>query len=177
MKLVRRMLLAAAILGLPALASAHHEGKMVGGGIILMHHVGEIVRAGAIAASHGWTEETGETAHGIEVFVTIENSGSEPDRLVSATTEFADDGMFEASVLDNTGTLVVKQVSAIELTAGQIITFQPGSLRIVFQDVKQRFLAGDHFHMTLTFDKAGPLEIEVEVEHDHGDGDDHDVAS
>ena len=138
------------------------------------HHVGEIWKTGPMWVSHAWTEETGEMAHGIEVFLTVENTGDKPERLVAATTTFTQDGSFQAPLLASDGALVVKEVPAIQVNPGQTITFQPGGIRIVLQDVKRHLEGGQHFHMTLTFQNAGPLEVDVEVEHGDHDDPDHD---
>ena len=133
------------------------------------HHVGEIWKTGPMWVSHAWTEETGETSHGIEVFLTVENKGEKPERLIAATTDFTQDGTFQASILGSDGALAVHEVPAIQIDPGQTITFQPGGIRIVLQDVKRHLKGGQHFHMILTFENAGALEVDVEVEH----GEDH----
>lgn len=163
---VRNTVLAAALVVLPFAATAHH--------------VGEVWQAGSITVSHAWTEETGAMAHGIEVYLTIGNSGEEPDRLIAAETDFTEAGVFQASILDDDGSLIIKEVPAIQIAAGQALTMQPGGVHIVLQDVKRHLEGGEHFDMTLTFANAGTIEIEVEVEHgeDHDhDHDGHEVGS
>jgi copper(I)-binding protein len=137
----------------------------------LAHHDGELFAVGDLKVSHAWTEEVGATSHAIEVYLTITNQGEEADRLVAVESEFTQPGIFQAPVLGEDGTLKVREVEQIEIGAGQQITFQPGGLHIVLNDVKQSLMAGDHFHLDLTFAKAGEVEIEVEVEEPHAHGD------
>lgn len=137
---------------------------------VMAHHDGEIVTAGALRLSHAWTEETGATAHAIEVYLTIENTGAEPDRLVAARTDFTRPAMFQAPVLQADGTLAVQEVAALEIAPGQSLTLQPGSIHLVLNDVKRRLEGGEHFDLVLEFARAGAVEIEVEIEHADEEG-------
>jgi copper(I)-binding protein len=140
---------------------------------VAAHHAGDIAGADQIRISHAWTEETGAMAHAIEVYVTIENLGEEADRLIAATTDFTQAGVFQAAVMQADGTVAVQDVPAVQIGAGQSVTFQPGGIHIVLNDVQRTFRAGEHFDMTLEFASAGPMIVEVEVEshdaHDHDD--------
>jgi periplasmic copper chaperone A len=160
----RAVALAAALLASPALA----------------HHAGDIFQAGDMVVSHAWTQETSGTSHAIEVFVTVSNEGSNADRLIGATTSFTNRGVFQAPVLNASGSLAVTEVPALEIAPGQSITLQPGGIRVVLPNVQREYGAGSHFHMTLEFETAGMVEIDVKVdeaahEHEHHDGEhDHD---
>ncbi|GGK53372.1 copper chaperone PCu(A)C [Salinarimonas ramus] len=142
---------------------------------VAAHHAGDQFRTGPMVVSHAWTEETSPMAHAAEVFLTVENTGEAVDRLLSATTSFTAPGVFQASVMTETGAVAVREVPAIEIAPGQSITFQPGGIHVVLNDVKRNLEAGDHFHMTLVFEEAGALEIDVEIE-EHGDHD-HDAPA
>ena len=160
----RGVALAAALLASPAFA----------------HHAGDIFQAGDMVVSHAWTQETSGTSHAIEVFLTVANEGATADRLIGATTSFTNRGVFQAPVLNASGSLAVSEVPALEIAPGQSITLQPGGIRVVLPNVQREYGAGSHFHMTLEFETAGMLEIDVEVdeathEHEHSEGEhDHD---
>ena len=157
------MLAAAAMIAAPLAVSAHHDGD---------RFVAETV-----AVSHVWTEETGLMAHGVEVYLTVENLGEEAVRLIGATTGFTAPGVFQAPVLGEGGALAIRDVPAIEIAPGQTVAFQPGGLRVSFQNVQRAHDAGDHFHMTLEFEELGALEVEVEVERDADDFGEDEPAS
>jgi hypothetical protein len=139
-------------------------------GTALAHHDGDIFAAGDIRVSHAWTGETSAKAHAVEVYLTIANTGQTADRLLAAEAHFAEPAVFQAQILAGDGSLTTEEVVSVEIAAGQQITFQPGGLRIVLNDVQQSLMAGDHFHLELTFAKAGTLEIDVEVEERRTDG-------
>jgi len=128
------------------------------------HHDGEIFRKGDMRVSHVHTDVPSPSAHGIHVYLTMENTGRDADRLLDASVSFANGGVFQASVVDDAGTLTVQEVKAIAVAPGQFVFLEPGGARIAFDDVKRTIEAGDHLHMTLTFERAGSLEVEIEVE-------------
>jgi copper(I)-binding protein len=145
---------------------------------VVAHHAGEYFQAGDMRVSHAWTVETAATSDAVEVFLTIANDGEAADRLVGASARFSGPALFQAPVVDGDGVLQVREVPAIEIAAGQSVTFQPGGIRIVLPDVQRHFSEGDHFHMVLEFETAGPLEIDVDVEdRDHRHDHEHEPAS
>jgi copper(I)-binding protein len=139
------------------------------------HHDGERYQVGALIVSHAYMYENAATAHATKVYLTIENTGDEADRLVGATVDFATKVVFEGQAVDGEGTLSVTEVKAIGIAPGQTLTLQPGAIWIELEGVKKTFEHGEHFDMTLTFEKAGTVEIEVEIEEvPAGEGHDHD---
>ena len=139
---------------------------------LLAHHAGETFQAGALVVSHVWTHENAPAAHANAVYLTVANDGTEPDRLIAVEGDFFESAELQAPVLGEDGTLRTTSLSSIEIAAGQSLTFQPGGVQIVLVGLQDSFFEGDHFHLSLVFEKAGTLEVEVEVEghgHDHGE--------
>lgn len=137
----------------------------------LAHHDEEVFSRAGIMVSHLWTAQTGATSDSIDVFLTIANTGAEPDRLVAASTSFTAAGRFQAPMLID-GALRVVDAPAIEIAPGQTLSFQRGGITLVLGDVKRELRAGGHFHMDLVFEKAGRIRVDVEIEaadHDPSD--------
>jgi copper(I)-binding protein len=84
---------------------------------------------------------------------------------VAARTDFTQPAIFQAPVLAADGTLVVRDMDAIQIAPGQSLTLQPGSIRLVLNDVQRRLEGGEHFDLVLEFETAGPATVEVEIEH------------
>ena len=140
------------------------------------HHDGDIFEANGIVVSHAHTVEVSASAHSMDVFMTIENTTDTAVTLTGASVDFADSGIFQAPSVSDSGTMSVREVSALEIAPGQVLTMQPSGVHVVFHNVQEAFEGGDHFHAHLTFDGLGEMEIEVEVE--HGDHDhDHDAET
>lgn len=139
------------------------------------HHAGEVVVQGDIAAGHGWAYENTEMAHAVEVYFTVTNTGDEADRLTAASVDFAERTEIQAQVLGEDGVLKTRSIDALEVAPGQTLAFQPGGMRLVLMSVQRQFDHGQHFDLTLAFERAGTMEIEIlieEVEHDDHEDDD-----
>ncbi|SLN73389.1 hypothetical protein ROJ8625_03926 [Roseivivax jejudonensis] len=128
------------------------------------HHDGDTASTSGIVVSHAHTVEVSATAHSMDVFLTIENTSDVAVTLTGASVDFAADGVFQAPSVDDSGKMSVREVTALEIAPGQVLTMQPSGVHVVFHDVKRAFEAGEHFHADLTFEDVGTLEIEVEVE-------------
>lgn len=148
---MRKLLLSSALfsLGLACPAIAHHDG--------------EIYKQGDLVVSHAWMHENAAMAHSTSVYLTVDNQGSEADRLIGAKVDFAD-AVFQAQTVGADGTLEVRDISGIKIEPDQVLTLKPGVVWIELEGVRRMFGHGEHFDMTLTFEKAGTVEIEVEIE-------------
>jgi periplasmic copper chaperone A len=135
------------------------------------HHAGEVVSASDLQVSHAWTFEVAAMAHAVDVYLTIDNEGDAPDRLIAASVDFAAEVEIQAPVVED-GVLKTATVQAVEIAPGQTLTFQPGGVHLVLQSVQRTFEHGQHFDLLLTFERAGAIEVEVEIE-EPGHEDDH----
>lgn len=134
------------------------------------HYAGETFQAGSLVVSHVWAHENPPSSHANAVYLTVVNDGLEADRLMGVEGDFFHSAEFQAPVVDEDGVLRTKSLSAIEIGPGQSLTFQPGGVQILLVGLQTSFFEGDHFHLSLLFERAGRLEVEVEVEglqHDH----------
>jgi copper(I)-binding protein len=67
----------------------------------------------------------------------------------------------------------MRAIAGIEIKPGATITLQPGSYHVMLMGLKRPLAVGDKFPLTLTFEKAGSVEVTVEIEavgtstHDH----------
>jgi copper(I)-binding protein len=118
---------------------------------------------GGIEIEHAWARATPGAAKTGAAYLTLVNKGAEADRLVGAATPVAEATQFHAEINDN-GVIKMRRVSAIDLKTGTPVVFKPGVLHIMLVNLKQPLKAGDHFPLTLTFEKAGSKEVEVEIE-------------
>jgi len=142
-------------------------------GAAIAHHAGDTYPVGDLVVSHAWTYETAAAGHATKVYLTIMNNGAEADRLLDARVDFAPRTVIQAQVIGADGTLAVQDVAAVGIEPGQSLTLQPGAMWLELEGVQRRFAHGQHFHMDLTFEQAGSVEIDVWVEealepdHDH----------
>ena len=55
-------------------------------------------------------------------------------------------------------------VSKLDLPAGAVVTLGPGTYHVMLMDLKQPLKEGDLLKFTLSFEKAGDIEVEATVE-------------
>ncbi|MEO0976778.1 MAG: copper chaperone PCu(A)C [Pseudomonadota bacterium] len=139
--------------------------------------------AGDLSLSKTWTRATPPKARAGGGFVEIVNSGSQDDRLISASSGVAKKvELHEMSVTD--GVMKMREMEGgIDIPAGETVTLKPGSLHIMFMGLNAPFEEGTTVPVVLTFEKAGDVEIELDVakmgaksmkhghDHDHGSHD------
>lgn len=120
---------------------------------------------GGAMAGHGATPMAGGMGNGA-AYLVIANAGSEPDRLLSATSEAAAVAELH-EVVDDAGVMRMRPLAdGIEIPAGDSVTLEPGGLHVMLIGLTRGLHAGDDFDLTLVFERAGEVEIDVVVRRD-----------
>jgi periplasmic copper chaperone A len=110
-----------------------------------------------------WTRATPESSKVGGGFMTLVNTGGEPDRLVGGSTEVAGSLEIHEIHIVN-GVAMMRQVNpGIALKPGASIVLKPFSHHLMMMDLKQPLRAGQKIKGTLVFEKAGSIEIEYVV--------------
>ncbi len=122
------------------------------------------VALGALKIEHPWARPTAEGMTAAAAYLTVENTGSEPDTLLSASTPIAAKAQLHETVTEN-GVMHMRPVAGgITIAPGTTFAFRPGSYHIMLLNLKHKLDQGEHFPLTLTFAKAGTIELDVPVE-------------
>jgi hypothetical protein len=121
-------------------------------------------KAGAITINPPWARAT---PHGATVgagYFTLTNAGPTADRLVGATAAAADHiEVHEMSMVD--GVMRMRPVQGgVEIKPGQTVEFKSNAFHLMMIDLKQPLQQGQRIKGTLTFEKAGTVDIEFAVE-------------
>ena len=124
---------------------------------------------GALAADQGtlkveaaWARATPPTATIGVAYVTIVESGKTGDRLTGVSSPVAARAELHVNVRDG-DVVQMRSVSAVEILPGDHIEFKPNGLHIMLIDLRQPLKQGDHFPITLTFERAGAIETDTVV--------------
>ena len=97
------------------------------------------------------------------VFVTVENTGTQSDRLLSVSTPMA--GVAELHQMSvDAGVMRMRGVAALEVRPGETLQLKPGGYHVMLSELRQPLKVGDRFPMTLKFQNAGAVEVSVWVE-------------
>jgi hypothetical protein len=94
----------------------------------------------------------------------IKNTGTEPDRLVGGSTPVA--GRFEIHETSmDKGVMKMRPLpSGLEIKPGETVELKPSSFHIMMMDLKQPIQRGKAFKASLTFEKAGEVDVDFAVE-------------
>jgi copper(I)-binding protein len=117
---------------------------------------------GGLAVGHPYARATvaGQTSGG--AFLSVANTGAD-DRLLAASTPVAKSAELHEMKMDG-NVMHMRQIDGLALPAGKTVVLSPGSYHLMLMGLSAPLKAGDRFPMTLTFQKAGLVEVEVQVE-------------
>lgn len=101
-------------------------------------------------------------------FVTIRNDGKEPDKLVSISTPLSTRGELHEMSMQGSIMKMRKVPDDFAIAPGQTLTMEPGGYHLMFMGMKMPFKAGDTVTVTLTFEKAGKVDLAMPVVKIHG---------
>lgn len=121
-------------------------------------------RVGAITVSGAWSRETasGQAVGG--GFARIANSGARNDRLVGATSPIAAEVQLHTMSMDG-GVMRMRQVTdGIAVPARGTLELRPGSFHVMFMGLKRQLRQGEHFPVTLRFQRAGRVTVQFAVQ-------------
>jgi copper(I)-binding protein len=142
-----KALLTLTLLACSTLLAAAHEFKL-----------------GDLTIGHPWSRATPGGAKIGGGYLTVTNNGSAPDRLVAATTNVADRVEIHEMAMNN-GVMTMRQIpGGIPVPPGQTVAFAPGGYHLMLMGLKTPLKEGDRVKATLTFEKAGPIEVTINVE-------------
>ena len=146
LRLLRAALAAAILVVTPAFA---HNG---------------VVHLGPINISLPFTRATLPNAPVAGGFLTIENTGTEADRLVSATSDIAGETQIHEMAMQGDVMKMRQLADGLEIPAGETVVLAPGGFHIMFMGLKQALVEGETITVTLTFEKAGTVDVVLPIE-------------
>lgn len=121
-------------------------------------------KAGEIEIGHPWLRMTPPGAKVGGGYASFDNQGKDADTLVSASVEVAGrTEIHEMAVKDGVMTMR-QQPDGVALPAGETVKFAPGGFHLMLFDLKQPLKEGEKYKGTLTFAKAGTVDVVFNVE-------------
>ena len=129
---------------------------------------------GAIEIGHPWSRATPAGAQVAVGYLVLKNTGTSPDRLVAVTSGISDKGEIHEMAVDGDGVMTMRLLTqGLEIPAGGEFELKPGGYHLMFTGLKQPAKEGVKFPGTLTFEKAGTVDVEFAVESMGGKEPDH----
>ena len=124
----------------------------------------EEVKAGDLVITQAWARATPAGAKVGGGYLTIENKGSAPDRLIGGSADVA--GKVELHEMSmNDGVMTMRElVKGLTIEPGKTVKLAPGGYHVMLMDLKSPLKQGDKVSVTLEFEKAGKAKLSFDVQ-------------
>jgi len=121
-------------------------------------------KVGTIEVDRPWMRAAPKGADSTSGYFRITNSGATADRLTGVSTALASGVQIHEMSMTG-GVMRMRPLpNGLEIKPGETVELKPSSFHAMFVGLKQPLKQGDHVKGTLTFEKAGALEVEFSVE-------------
>jgi copper(I)-binding protein len=123
----------------------------------------EDAKVGDIHIDAAWSRATASSAPTGAAYMMLTNHGGEVDRLVAVASPAAEHAQLHTHLMEG-GVMKMRPVEAVEVAPGTPSVLQPGGLHVMLIGLKGPLREGQRFPLTLTFERAGDVEIDVVVQ-------------
>ena len=135
----------------------------------------EDVKAGDLVITQAWSRATPGGAKIAGGYLTIENKGSTPDRLIRGSADISSKIEVHEMAVNN-GVMTMRELDkGLAIEPGKTVKLAPGGYHLMLMDLKGPLKQGDKVPLTLEFEKAGKVTLSLDVQgvgaqapaHDH----------
>src|SRR6202162_2812517 len=122
------------------------------------------VRAGDLVITQAWSRATPGGAKVGGGYLTIENKGSAPDRLIGGLADVADKVQVHEMATNN-GVMTMRPLDGgLTIEPGKTVKLAPGGYHLMMLDLKSPLKKGDKLPVPLEFEKAGKVQVSFDVQ-------------
>src|ERR1043166_3466514 len=124
----------------------------------------EDYKVGPLVIDQPWTRATPKNAPVAGGYLKITNTGSTPDRLLGGSAEVAKRFEIHEMKMDG-GVMKMRELKdGLEIPPGATVELKPGAYHIMMMNLSRPLAKGDKVKGSLTFEKAGKVDVEFAVE-------------
>jgi len=122
------------------------------------------VKAGDLVITQAWSRATPSGAKVGGAYLTVENKGTAPDKLVSGSADIA--GRVEVHEMSMDGGVMKMRPldQGLVIEPGKTVKLAPGGYHIMLMDLKSPLKQGEKVPVTLQFEKAGKVNVSLDVQ-------------
>jgi copper(I)-binding protein len=120
-------------------------------------------KLGALEIGHPWARATPPTAPTGGGFLSVKNTGTTPDRLVSVSSPAAGSVQVHEMKMEGSVMRMRELTGGLEIAPGATVTLAPGGLHLMMMGLKAPLKQGERVPLTLVFEKAGRIDVELAV--------------
>jgi periplasmic copper chaperone A len=121
------------------------------------------IKFGHLLIVHPWSPQPPNAARTAAGYMKIENRGSEDDRLTGATAEICDHVTFHSMTMEGDVAKMTELKDGVVIPAGKTVVFRPKGMHLMLTGLNTQPMENSEFKGTLTFEKAGTVDIDYEV--------------
>jgi copper(I)-binding protein len=115
-----------------------------------------------VMVEHAWARATSPGAKTGAVYLTIMDHGG-PDRLIGFATPVASMAQLHETTMQG-DVMKMRQIDGLAVTDKGPVTLAPGGYHVMLMGLKGPLRQGETFPLSVTFEKAGTIQITVAVE-------------
>ena len=124
----------------------------------------EEIKAGDLVITQAWSRATPGGAKIGGGYLTIENKGSAPDRLIGGSADVAGNVQVHEMAM-NSGVMTMRALDkGLAIEPGKIVKLAPGGYHLMLMDLNSPLKQGDKLPVTLDFEKAGKVKLTFDVQ-------------
>ena len=121
------------------------------------------VKAGDLVITQPWSRATPGGAKIAGGFLTIENKGAAPDRLIGGSGDFAGKVEIHEMAVNN-GVMTMRPLDkGLAIEPGKTVKLAPGGYHLMLMDLKNPLKQGEKVPLTLEFEKAGTVTVSLDL--------------
>ena len=121
-------------------------------------------KAGDLVITQAWSRATPGGAKIAGGYLTIENKGGAPDRLIGGAGDVAGKVEIHEMAMNN-GVMTMRPLDkGLAIEPGKTVKLAPGGYHLMLMDLKGPLKQGDTVPLTLEFEKAGKVKLSLDVQ-------------
>jgi copper(I)-binding protein len=120
-------------------------------------------KLGSLEIGHPWARATPPTAPTAGGFLSVTNTGTTSDRLVSVSSPAAGTVQIHEMKMEGNVMRMREHEGGLEIPPGATVTLAPGNLHLMMMGLKEPFKQGEKVPLTLVFQKAGKIDVELVI--------------
>ena len=115
-----------------------------------------------LSVTGAWARATPPGTTVAAVYLLIDNTAGEADRLLAISTDRA--GSAEVHTIVHDGDLaMMRRVEPLHVGAGERILFEPGGIHVMLMGLKSPLAEGQSLTLVMNFERAGVRRVEARV--------------
>ena len=121
------------------------------------------VSVGDLTVSKPWARATPPKAPAAGGFVVITNDGDEADRLLAVAAPHAGRSEIHEMKIEDDVMVMRPLADGLEIPAHETVVLEPGGYHLMFMSLNAPQVEGEDVPVTLTFEKAGAVDVVLDV--------------